>query len=106
MADETTTNGLWIKSAGDRETLGIGKMKIQVDVDCTPEEARIFFGLPDVKPMHDAMMAEIEERLKADLATADPEALARMWLPAGIEGFEQLQKMFWSHRGGGKGKED
>ena len=81
-------------------------MKIQVDVDCTPEEARAFFGLPDVRPMQDAMMAEIEERLKANLAAADPEALARMWLPAGVEGFEQLQKMFWSNLGGGKGKED
>ena len=81
-------------------------MKIQVDVDCTPEEARAFFGLPDVKPMQDAMMVEIEERLKANLAAADSEALARMWLPAGVEGFEQLQKMFWSHLGGAKGKED
>ena len=26
-------------------------MKITVDVDCTPEEARAFLGLPDVKPM-------------------------------------------------------
>jgi hypothetical protein len=26
-------------------------MKINVEVDCTPLEARQFFGLPDVQPM-------------------------------------------------------
>ena len=28
-------------------------MKFQVDVECTPEEARGFLGLPDLKPIHD-----------------------------------------------------
>ena len=34
-------------------------MKIRIDIDCTPEEARAFLGLPDVAPMHKAMMGEI-----------------------------------------------
>ena len=71
-------------------------MKITVDVDCTPEEARTFLGLPDVKPMQDAMMSEIENRMKATLSAMEPEALLRTWLPAGVQGMEQLQKMFWS----------
>ena len=71
-------------------------MKITVDVDCTPEEARNFLGLPDVKPMQDAMMAEIEGRMKATLVAMEPEALLRTWLPAQVQGMEQLQKMFWS----------
>jgi hypothetical protein len=28
-------------------------MKIKLDIDCTPEEMRAFFGLPDVKPMQE-----------------------------------------------------
>ena len=36
-------------------------MKVNVEVSCTPEEARAFFGLPDIKPMQDRIMAEIEE---------------------------------------------
>lgn len=71
-------------------------MKITVDVDCTPEEARAFLGLPDVKPLQDAMMAEIEERMRANLAAADPETLMKTWFPAGVQNFEQMQKMFWS----------
>jgi hypothetical protein len=71
-------------------------MKITFDVDCTPEEARSFFGLPDVKPMQDALLAKIEERMASDLDAISPEALLRTWLPAGVQGMEQLQKMFWA----------
>lgn len=71
-------------------------MKITLDVDCTPEEARSFFGLPDVKPMQDALMKQIQDRMQANLAAMDPETMLKTWLPAGVQGLEQLQKMFWS----------
>ena len=82
-------------------------MKINFDIDCTPEEARAFLGLPDVKPMQEAMMAEIEERMRANLAAMDPETMFKTWLPAGIQGWEQMQKMFWGQmRAAGAGTED
>lgn len=71
-------------------------MKISVDVDCTPEEARSFLGLPDVKPMQDAMMQEIQNRMMANLQAMEPEALFSTWLPAHVQGMEQMQKFFWS----------
>lgn len=71
-------------------------MKITVDVDCTPEEARAFFGLPDVKPMQDVLMKKVEERMITNLDAVSPEALLKTWLPAGVQGIEQLQKMFWA----------
>ncbi|MCU0837554.1 MAG: DUF6489 family protein [Rhodospirillales bacterium] len=71
-------------------------MKIHIDIDCTPEEARTLFGLPDVKPMQEALMAQIEARMKKTLAAMEPEALFSMWLPAGIQGLEQWQKFLWS----------
>ncbi|MBB6254871.1 MULTISPECIES: DUF6489 family protein [Nitrospirillum] len=81
-------------------------MKITVDVDCTPEEARAFLGLPDVKPMQDALMRQMQDRISANLAAMDPDALLKTWLPVGIQGFEQMQKMMWnqmtSAMGGGK----
>lgn len=76
-------------------------MKIKVDVDCTPEEARTFLGLPDVKPLQEAMMKEIEDRMRANLQAMDPETMLKTWLPAGIQGWEQMQKMFWSQLSGG-----
>jgi Family of unknown function (DUF6489) len=69
-------------------------MKLKLDIDCTPEEARAFFGLPDVKPLQEALMPEIEERLRASLKAIDPEAMLKNWLPATLKGFEQLQEMF------------
>jgi len=30
-------------------------MKIKIEIDCTPQEARSFFGLPDLEPIHDAV---------------------------------------------------
>ncbi len=81
-------------------------MKITVDVDCTPEEARAFLGLPDVKPMQDALLAQVQERMTATLSAMDPETMIKTWLPAQVQGMEQLQKMFWSQFGsGGRGRE-
>ncbi|BAI70647.1 hypothetical protein AZL_000090 [Azospirillum sp. B510] len=80
-------------------------MKITVDIDCTPDEARHFLGLPDVKPMQDAMMREIQERMRANLQAMDPETMLKTWLPAGIQGMEQMQKMFWSQMASALGQE-
>lgn len=80
-------------------------MKVTIDIDCTPQEARTFFGLPDVEPMQAALMAELEKRLRANMAQMDPETMLKTWLPVGLQGFEQIQKMFWDQlaaAGGGK----
>lgn len=80
-------------------------MKITVDVDCTPEEARTFLGLPDVRPMQEALMKQLQDRMSASLNAMDPETMIRTWLPAGIQGFEQMQKMFWSQMNAAMGKD-
>ncbi|CCG41635.1 DUF6489 family protein [Magnetospirillum molischianum] len=72
-------------------------MKITVDVECTPEELRTFLGLPDVKPMQQALMTQIQEKMESSLNAVDPETMFKVWLPAGVQGMEQLQKLFWSH---------
>jgi len=77
-------------------------MKIHVDIDCTPEEARTFLGLPDVAPMQDALMAEIQKRMMANLEAMEPEHLLKTWLPAGLQGWEQLQKAFWTQMSAAK----
>jgi hypothetical protein len=79
-------------------------MKLHFDIDCTPEEMRVFFGLPEVKPMQDRLMAELEEKMRANLKALDPETMIKTWLPVGLKGFEQLQEMFFSQMGRGAGK--
>jgi hypothetical protein len=71
-------------------------MKITMNVDCTPEEARAFLGLPDVRPMQEQLMREVQERMAANIRAMEPEAMLRTWLPATLKGFEQIQEMFIS----------
>jgi hypothetical protein len=77
-------------------------MKITMNVECTPEEARTFLGLPDVKPMQEQLMQEVQERMAANIRAMEPEAMLRTWLPATLKGFEQLQEIFMSQMTGTK----
>jgi len=78
-------------------------MKIEIDIECTPAEARAFFGLPDVEPLQQALLEQIQERMVASLAGMDPETLFKAWLPAGLQGWEQMQKAFWKGVPGASG---
>ncbi len=71
-------------------------MKFTIDIECTPEEARAFLGLPDLKPMQDALVDEMRGRMSAAIAGMEPDALLRQWMPGGVQGLEQIQKMFWN----------
>ncbi|MHC8508040.1 MAG: DUF6489 family protein [Rhodospirillales bacterium] len=76
-------------------------MKIKFDIDCTPEEARAFFGLPDVAPMQAALMEEVQKRMTANLDTLNPEALFKAWMGGGAtQGMEQMQKI-WAQAAAG-----
>ncbi len=70
-------------------------MKIHIEVDCTPEEARRFFGLPDVAPMQDVIMKDLQKRLAEAIAAADTGKLLEQWMPLGLKGIEQWQN-FWT----------
>ena len=75
-------------------------MKVNITMDMTPQEARAFMGLPDVAPIQQRMMDEMQERMKAAFDTGDPEAMMRAWMPffsgtGGAEAFQQFQKFFW-----------
>jgi hypothetical protein len=44
-------------------------------------------------------MGEIEERLRSSLGAMSPEAIFKTWIPASMQGVEQMQQMqqaFWS----------
>ena len=79
-------------------------MKVTVNIDCTPEEARAFFGLPDIRQFQDSMMTEVQKRMEQTIKSMDPETMLKTWLPASLEGLEQLQKMFWGQMAAGMGR--
>lgn len=71
-------------------------MKVTINIDCTPEEARTFLGLPDVQPMQAALMQQLQDQMSANMKAMDPETMMKTWLPVGLQGIEQFQKMMWS----------
>ena len=69
-------------------------MKITVDIDITPEEARTFLGLPDLEPMQQAILKDVQERIQKNIARLEPEALMRQWFSLAPQGLDQVQKLF------------
>ena len=67
-------------------------MKCTVNVECTPEEARAFFGLPDLQPMQARLMAEVERRMLAEADRFSPEAMLKAWLSFAPQSPEQDQE--------------
>jgi hypothetical protein len=76
-------------------------MKFNFDIECTPDEARRFLGLPDVLPLQERMMKELENRMAENIRSMDPESFIKSWFPGGnsLQGFQDMQKMFWSQMG-------
>ncbi len=81
-------------------------VRIHIEIDCTPEEARRFFGLPDVGPVQAKVMEALEQRLTEAVRTADATTLMDQWLPLTLKGLEQWQA-FWTEfaRAAGSGAE-
>lgn len=70
-------------------------MKVNIEIDMTPEEARKMMGLPDVSALQARMLDEMENRMKAGLESSDPEAMMKAWMPMAAPAFEQFQKFLW-----------
>ncbi|KAK0351542.1 hypothetical protein LTR94_024563 [Friedmanniomyces endolithicus] len=70
-----------------------GGMKVQVEIDCTPAEARAFLGLPDVTPLNEAMVAEMQERMRANVAAMQPEELMKTWTSFGLQAQDQFRRL-------------
>ena len=71
-------------------------VKVNIELDMTPEEARALMGLPDVAPLQKQMLEEMKSRMSRAMEAGDMESLMRAWTPAGgPEAFQQFQKFLW-----------
>jgi Family of unknown function (DUF6489) len=71
-------------------------MKFKFDVECTPDEARAFIGLPNIAPMQERMMKDLENKMHENLKSLSPEEMVKTWMPATVQGWGEMQKMFWN----------
>lgn len=69
-------------------------MKVTVEIECTPDEARQFFGLPDVKPLQQVMMSKLETQMVEAVDRFSPDAVLRNWLTLGPQSADTMRDMF------------
>lgn len=80
-------------------------MKVTVDVDCTPEEARRFMGLPDMTAVHEAYTDKLKKMIDEGITPDTVETMMRNWNPMGEAGMNLWRTMFdQMSRAGGGGK--
>lgn len=77
-------------------------MKINVTVDCTPEEARSFLGLPDLTPIHDAYLNQMKKAISEGITPEMIETMMRNWAPFSEAGMGMWRTMFEQMSGTGK----
>ncbi len=69
-------------------------MKVNVEIDCTPLEARQFFGLPDVQQMQIAVLDKLQQQMMANIEKVSPEALMQSWFTFDPKLAERFQDLF------------
>jgi hypothetical protein len=68
-------------------------MKFTIDVDCTPQEARSFLGLPDVTPIHDVYVKTMLETMDGTNSIEQMEKLFRSLSPMGDASMKMFQQL-------------
>ncbi|HVJ03503.1 MAG TPA: DUF6489 family protein [Sphingomonas sp.] len=69
-------------------------MKINVEIECTPEEARRAMGLPDLAPVHERYVAMMVEAIDKQVNPEAFEAMMRSWAPMGEAGMNFWRGLF------------
>jgi len=78
-------------------------MKVTVDVDCSPAEARAFLGLPDVTPIHVKYIRTVLDSFEGVGNVEQMETLFKSFSPmgdAGVRLFQQMMNIGLSGMGG------
>jgi len=68
-------------------------MKMTIEIDCTPQEARGFLGLPDVTPLNEKLVQEMQARMESNMAMLAPEELMKTWTAFGVGAQENFRKL-------------
>lgn len=76
-------------------------MKVTVDFDCTPEEARRFMGLPDLTPVHEAYIEKMRKTVTEGIGPDYFLDLMKNWGPMSEGAFNMWKAMF-DQAGGSK----
>lgn len=68
-------------------------MKMNIEIECTPEEARAFLGLPDVSGLNAHVVEEMKVRMDANISAMQPEELMKSWTSFGLTAQDQFRRL-------------
>ena len=68
-------------------------MNVTVNIDCTPEEARRFMGLPDMTPIHDLYLEKMRQAMTEGVTPDMLESMVKSWGPMGEMGMTAWRQM-------------
>ena len=69
-------------------------MKVTIDIDLTPEEARRAAGLPDLSPVHDRYVQLLLESMSGTGVKPEAiEAMVKSWAPMGEAGLAMWRRL-------------
>ena len=66
-------------------------MKVNIEIDCTPDEARRFMGLPDVEKANAVYVDMVAKAMKGVSSTDQLEQYAKQLAPMGQMGLKVFQ---------------
>lgn len=69
-------------------------MKVSVDVDCTPEEARRFMGLPDLSQVHEAYVEKMRKAVTEGVGPDQFVDMMKSWGPMSEGALNMWRTMF------------
>ena len=69
-------------------------MKVTIEMDCTPEEARRVMGLPDLTPLHDQYLAMMRDTMQNGIKPEQLETMMKNWSPMGDAGLAFWRRLF------------
>src|SRR3546814_4008343 len=75
-------------------------MKFNIEIDCTPEEARRLFGLPDLEPLHDIYLDRVKELMAKGITPDMVQSMVKTWVPMGESGLGLVQSLLGQFGGG------
>ena len=70
-------------------------MKVRMEIEVSPAEARAFLGLPDVTPLQEDMLEKVREGIASGTVGVDAVSLMRPFLAPNLQAMEGWQRAFW-----------
>ena len=80
-------------------------MKVKIELELSPSEAREIFGLPDFSELHSTITSDLMKKCEQDPQTAF-ETFIKPSMESGVTGFSAYQKMMANFLKPSAGKAD